>query len=94
MVEKYENTKGRLMETAGKGLTEFIKQTFPGKKGKLEPFEKEILFLDSKGYTCGQIAKFLQTQNVNTVPQNIRHFLKTKNVNNKETENQGDKDGN
>ena len=93
MVKKYENTKGILMET-GKGLTEFVKQTFPGKKGKLEPFEKEILFLDSKGYTCGQIAKFLQTQNVNTVPQNIRHFLKIKNVNNKETENQGDKDGN
>ena len=93
MVKKYENIKGRLMET-GKVLTEFIKQTFPGKKGKLEPFEKEILFLDSKGYTCGQIAKFLKTQNVNTVPQNIRHFLKTKNVNNRVNQNQGKKDGN
>ena len=67
------------MEDKENALVQFLKKEPPsGGYGKLEPHKEAILLLNSKGYSCAQIAKFLATVGVKTVGQNVRYFLKTK----------------
>ena len=57
-------------------LSEFIKAEKPRKNGKLDAYREQIEFLNSKGYSYAQIAKWLELQNVHTCSANVRYFLK------------------